>query len=167
MNAATRASIPARDETRADGRFQELFISAEDASVSSGSPGPADRPTGSQPAPSQPAAQGPSPELLASLTGHDGSREAAVGYRTRRVVLSSLGVLREQKENRTRARGVALAAAILVPLLIAPLVWEATDSFIAGEHLGDPGSELSLWATVFCCTLLAAVLVAGWMKRRA
>jgi len=109
----------------------------------------------------------PASDLLASLAGMDAGREVAVGHRTRRVVLSSLGVLREQKESRKRVRGVALAAAIFVPLLIAPLVWEATDSFIAGEHLGDPGSQLSLWATVFCCTLLAAVLVAGWLKRRA
>jgi hypothetical protein len=109
----------------------------------------------------------PSADLLAALAGHDASRDAAVGYRTRRVVLSSLGVMREQKQDRTRARAVALSVALILPLLIAPLVWEATDSFIAGEHLGDPGSQLSLWATVFCCTLLAAVLVAGWLKNRA
>lgn len=109
----------------------------------------------------------PSHELISALAGHDASREAAVGYHTRRVVLSSLGVLREQKQSRSRARGVALSFVLIVPLLIAPLVWEATDSFIAGEHLGDPGSQLSLWATVFCCTLLAAVLVAGWWKKRA
>jgi hypothetical protein len=109
----------------------------------------------------------PSPELLSALSGHDAGREAAVAHRTRRVVLSSLGLMREQKQNRSRARGVALSVALIVPLLIAPLIWEATDSFIAGEHLGDPGSQLSLWATVFCCTLLAAVLVAGWWKKRA
>jgi hypothetical protein len=50
--------------------------------------------------------------------------------------------------------------------LIAPLLWEATDSWIAGEHLGDPGSELSLWACIVCPTLLAAALVVGWMKHR-
>jgi len=113
------------------------------------------------------ASSQPSADLIAALAGRDAGREAAVGHRTRRVVLSSLGVLREQKENRSRIRGLALAVAILVPLLIAPLIWEATDSFIAGEHLGDPGSQLSLWATIFCCTLLAAVLVAGWWKKRA
>jgi hypothetical protein len=119
--------------------------------------------------PDQPPMQSvePSPDLLSALAGREANREVAVGHRTRRVVLSSLGVLREQKKNRSRARGLALAAAIVVPLLIAPLVWEATDSFIAGEHLGDPGSQLSLWAAVFCCTLLAAVLGAGWWKNRA
>lgn len=116
--------------------------------------------------PNQPSAE-PSPDLLSALAGREAARDVAVGYRTRRVVLSSLGVLREERENRSRARGVALAAAIVVPLLIAPLIWEATDSFIAGEHLGDPGSQLSLWATVFCCTLLSAALVAGWWKNRA
>ena len=108
----------------------------------------------------------PSHELLSALAGRDASRDAETGYRTRRVVLGSLGVLRERRENLSRARGLALAAALIVPMLIAPLVWEATDSFIAGEHLGDPGSQISMWATVFCCTLLGAVLVAGWLKRR-
>ena len=122
--------------------------------------------------PANPAAQSathasePASDLLASLTGTETGREAAVGHRTRRVVLSSLGVIREQKQSVARVRGLALAAAIVAPLLIAPLIWEATDSFIGGEHLGDVGSQLSLWATVFCCTLLAAVLVAGWLKRR-
>lgn len=140
MNAATNASDSSRGKLRDNSELRD---------------NPAMQPTE------------PSPELLSALSGHDAGREAAVGHRTRRVVLSSLGVLREQKQNRSRARGVALSVAILVPLLIAPLIWEATDSFIAGEHLGDPGSQLSLWATVFCCTLLAAVLVAGWWKKRA
>jgi hypothetical protein len=80
--------------------------------------------------------------------------------------MSSLGVLKEQKQDRSRVRGVALAVTLLVLLLIAPLLWEATDSLIAGEHLGDPGSQLSLWACVVCSTLLAAVLVAGWWRNR-
>jgi len=152
LNATTRASNSPGNpggESRRDG-FQEDAQSQQGAGSAAGG-----------------SAEQDSADLIASLAGHDGGRERAIGDRTRRVVLSSVGVLREQKENRTRIRGLALAAAILVPLLIAPLVWEATDSFIAGEHLGDPGSQLSLWATVFCCTLLAAVLVAGWLKRRA
>jgi hypothetical protein len=55
---------------------------------------------------------------------------------------------------------------LIVLLLIAPLLWEAVDSLIAGEHLADPGSQLSLLACIVCPTILAAVLVAGWMKRR-
>ena len=42
----------------------------------------------------------------------------------------------------------------------------ATDSLIAGEHLGDPGSELSLLACMVCTTLLGAALVAGWWRKR-
>jgi hypothetical protein len=105
-------------------------------------------------------------DLIAALSGRDADRERATAYRTRRVVLGSLGLMKEQKKDRSRARGVALAVTLIVLLLIAPLLWEATDSWIAGEHLGDPGSELSLWACVVCPTLLAAALVAGWMRHR-
>jgi hypothetical protein len=105
-------------------------------------------------------------ELLAALSGRDANRERAVAHRTRRVVLSSLGVLREQKQDRSRVRGVALAMTLIVLLLIAPLLWEATDSLIAGEHFGDPGNLLSLWACILCPTMLGAALVAGWWKHR-
>jgi len=107
-----------------------------------------------------------SSDLISALGGREADRERAVAHRTRRVVLSSLGVMKEQKQDRSRARGVALAVTLIVLLLIAPLLWEATDSWIAGEHLGDPGSELSLWACIVCPTLLAAALVVGWMKHR-
>lgn len=105
-------------------------------------------------------------ELLAALTGRDANRERAVAHRTRRVVLSSHGVMQEEKQSRSRMRGVALAVTLLVLLLIAPLLWEVTDSLIAGEHLGDPGSQLSMWACIVCPTLLGAALVAGWWRKR-
>jgi hypothetical protein len=106
-------------------------------------------------------------DVLSALAGTDAGRDRVVANRTRRVVLSSLGVMREEQEGRSRARGLAIAVLVLVPLLIAPLLWELTDSFIAGEHPGDAGSQLTLWAGIVCCTLLAAALVAGWWKNRA
>jgi len=81
-------------------------------------------------------------------------------------VLGSLGVIKEQDANKSRARAVAVAFAILLLLLIAPLLWEATDSLIAGEHFGDPGNLWSLWAAIACPTLLGAVIVAGWWRKR-
>ena len=105
-------------------------------------------------------------ELLSALSGQDANRERSVAYRTRRVVLSSHGVLQERKQDKTRARSVALAVTLVVLLLIAPLLWEATDSLIAGEHLGDPRTQWSLWACIICPMLLGAALVAGWWKKR-
>jgi len=105
-------------------------------------------------------------ELLNALAGKEADRDRAVTQRTRRVVLGSLGVVREQRANKSRARAVALAVTILVLLLIAPLVWEVTDSFIAGEHLGDPGNQWSLLAIIVCPTLLGAVMIAGWWRKR-
>jgi hypothetical protein len=103
-------------------------------------------------------------DVLAAL--RDANRERVVGHRTRRVVQSSLGVLRERQQDRSRVRSVALAVTVVVLLLIAPLLWEATDSLIAGEHLGDPGNQWSLWACIACPTLLAAAVVAGWWRHR-
>lgn len=108
----------------------------------------------------------PSEDLLSALAGREADRDRTVAQHTRRVVLSSLGVMKEQKKDRSRARGVALAVTVVVLLLISPMAWEATESLIGGDRLGDPGSELSLWAFIVCPTLLAAALVAGWWKKR-
>jgi len=118
------------------------------------------------PSQSSDRAPGIGSELLAALTGRDANGDRAIAHRTRRVVLSSQGVLQEQKHDKSRARSVALAVTLLILLLIAPLLWEVTDSLIAGEHLGDPGSQLSLWACIVCPTLLGAAVVAGWWRRR-
>lgn len=111
-------------------------------------------------------ASGTASELLSALTGREANRERVVAHQTRRVVMSSLGVLKEQKETKSRARAVALAVTLVLLLLIGPLLWEAIDSLIAGEHLADPGSQLSLFAVIVCPTLLAAALVAGWWRHR-
>ncbi len=104
--------------------------------------------------------------LLNALAGKEADRDRVVTQRTRRVVLGSLGVIQEQRRDTSRARAKAVAFAVLLLLLIAPLLWEATDSLIAGEHFGDPGSQWSLWAVIACPTLLGAVMVAGWWRKR-
>jgi hypothetical protein len=105
-------------------------------------------------------------DLIAALTGRDAGRDRAVAHRTRRVVLGSHGVIQEQKQDKSRARAVALAVTLVVLLLMAPLLWEVTDSLIAGEHLGDPRNQWSLWACIVCPTLIGAAVIAGWWRRR-
>jgi cytochrome bd-type quinol oxidase subunit 2 len=103
-------------------------------------------------------------ELVAALAGSQAGRERAVAHRTRRVVLASLGVMQEQKAGRQRVRALALAAILLVLLLVGPLAWWAVDNLIAGERLGDLTSQFSLWVCILCPALVAAALVAGWLK---
>jgi Na+-driven multidrug efflux pump len=100
-----------------------------------------------------------SPEMSAE-------RDREVAHRTRRVVLASAGVLNEQKEGRKRTRSVALAATLIVLLVVGPLVWWAADNLISGEHMGDLTSEFSLWVCILCPALLAAALMAGWLRKR-
>lgn len=105
-------------------------------------------------------------ELLAALAGTQAGRERAVAFRTRRVVLASLGVMQDQKAGRRRVRALALAALLLILLLVSPLVWWAVDNLFAGEHLGDLTCQFGLWVCILCPALVAAALVAGWWKQR-
>ena len=105
-------------------------------------------------------------DLVSALAGHQANRECAVAHRTRRVVMASLGVMREQKAGRRRVRSAALASILLVVLGLGPLVGWAIDNMIAEEHLGDVTSQLVLWVCILCPALVAAALVAGWARNR-
>lgn len=100
----------------------------------------------------------------ASLT--DADRDRAVAHSTRRIVMASLGVMQDQQAVRKRSHSVALAVLLVVVLVLGPLGWLAVDHFISGGHLGDLTSELSLWVCILCPALLAAALVAGWLRKR-
>ena len=106
------------------------------------------------------------PQLLSALAGKEAGRERDVAFRTRRVVAASLGVLQGQKEGRKRGRALALAAILMVILALGPLVWRLADEVMAGAHLTDEAIQVSLLAFILCPAILAAVLVAGWMRKR-
>lgn len=105
-------------------------------------------------------------DLVAALAGGQAARERTVAHRTRRVVQASLGVMQDQKAGRQRVRALALASILLVLLAVGPLAWWAVDNLIAGERLGDLTSQFSLWVCILCPALVAAALVAGWLKHR-
>ncbi|MFP5204870.1 MAG: hypothetical protein ACLGP3_00170 [Acidobacteriota bacterium] len=113
--------------------------------------------------PGKPAAN---PELLSALSGTEAAREGAVAYRTRRVVLASHGVIQEQKAGRKRTRAIALAGTLLVVLALSPFIWRVVEDLIGGELLSDPATQFSLLICIFCPALVAAFLVAGWLRRR-
>jgi hypothetical protein len=105
-------------------------------------------------------------ELLAALAGRQAGRERAVAENTRRVVMTSLGVMKDQKAGRKRSRSLVLASLLLVLIALVPFIWRVTDDLIGGELLSDMATQLSLWACILCPAVLAAVLVAGWSRGR-
>jgi hypothetical protein len=105
-------------------------------------------------------------DLLSALAGMHAGRDRAVAQRTRQVVLASLGQIKEQKAGSKRNKAMALAALVLILLALGPFVWHVVDDMIGGEPFGDLATQFSLMICLFCSALLAAVLVAGWMRRR-
>jgi hypothetical protein len=104
-------------------------------------------------------------ELLSALTGSEASHDRTVAHRTRRVVAASLGVIREQKEGGRRSRSMALVSILLVILAMGPFVWRVADDVIGGEHWTDMATQTSLWVCILLPAVLAAALVAGWLRR--
>jgi len=100
--------------------------------------------------------------LLSALAGKQAARERAVAQTTRRVVSTSLGVMRDQQAGRKRSRALAVAALLLVLLALGPFAWHVTDGLLGGEHMADIFTQTSLWICISCPVILAAVIVAGW-----
>jgi hypothetical protein len=105
-------------------------------------------------------------DLLSALAGTQAGRERAVAFNTRRVVMASLGVMKDQKAGRKRGLAVALASILLVILVLGPFIWRVADDLIDGEFFSDIPTQFSLWVGILCPALLAAALVAGWSRKK-
>jgi hypothetical protein len=105
-------------------------------------------------------------DLLSALAGREANRDCAAAFRTRRVVMASLGVLQQQKASGRRNRAVAVAALLLMVLALGPFIWHLTDELFEGEHMTDIAAQFALWACILSPAILAAALVAGWLRRR-
>ncbi len=117
-------------------------------------------------APADPTSGDANRDLLSALSGRQAGRDRAVAESTRRVVMASLGVIKDQQAGSRRTRSLALAAVLVALLAFGPFAWRVADDLIGGEHISDIATQTSLWACILCPAVLAAFLIAGWSRRK-
>lgn len=105
-------------------------------------------------------------DLIETAAGFQGDSARATADKTRRVVMTSAGVMQEQSAGRKKTRAMALAATLVVFFVVAPPIWWIAESLIEEEHVTSTLSELAVWGFFSVTALLASALLAGWLRRR-
>jgi hypothetical protein len=105
-------------------------------------------------------------DLVEAAAGFQGDRAREKADKTRRVVMASAGVMRDQRAGRKRIRAMALAATLVVFFVVAPPVWWIAENLIEEEHLTSALSELAVWSFFSVTALLGSALLAGWLRRK-
>lgn len=100
------------------------------------------------------------------MSGFSGDRDRATAERTRRVVMASAGLMREQQAGRKKIRSMALAATLVVLFVVGPPIWWIAETLIEEEHLTSLMSELAVWGFFSVTALLGSALLAGWLRRK-
>ena len=105
-------------------------------------------------------------DLIDAAAGFQGDRARATADKTRRVVMTSAGVIQEQRAGRKKIRAVALAATLVIFFVVAPPIWWIAENLIEEEHLTSTLSELAVWGFFSVTALLGSALLAGWLRRK-
>jgi hypothetical protein len=105
-------------------------------------------------------------ETVKVLTNMNCDASLAVVERTRCAVREAALLIQEQRIQRRRNFGFALAVMVCLLLLLGPAIWNSVDDLFGGEEdLGGLPSQMAVFLLMLAPAMLAA-LVAFWKEQR-
>ena len=105
-------------------------------------------------------------ELIEAVSGLQSDRDRSGADKTRRVVMTSAGVMQDQRAGRKKVRAWAVAATLVVFFIVAPPIWWLAETLIEEQHLSSTFGEIAIWGFFSITALLGSALLAGWLRRR-
>jgi hypothetical protein len=104
-------------------------------------------------------------DLIEAVSGLQGDRDRISATKTRRVVMTSAGVMKDQRAGRKKVRAWAIAATLVVFFIVAPPIWWLAETLVEEQHLTTFG-EIAIWGFFSITALLGSALLAGWLRRK-
>jgi hypothetical protein len=120
----------------------------------------------SPPTPMPPNETTPASDVVQALMSMNCDANLALVARTRFAVREAAILIQEQRIQRRRNVGFALAAVVVLLVLLGPAIWNSVDDLFDAEIIGgDLPSQMAL-LLLFLAPAMLAALVAAWNNQR-
>jgi hypothetical protein len=118
------------------------------------------------PTPMPPNETKPASDVVQALMSMNCDANLALVARTRFAVREAAILIQEQRIQRRRNVGFALAAVVVLLVLLGPAIWNSVDDLFDAEIIGgDLPSQMAL-LLLFLAPAMLAALVAAWNNQR-
>ncbi|HTZ59084.1 MAG TPA: hypothetical protein VMB49_13340 [Acidobacteriaceae bacterium] len=96
----------------------------------------------------------------------DYNASLAIAQKTRRAVRDQVISTQEQRNRKLRTMGFALSGFLCLLILLGPAIWNGVEDLMAGDHILDFHTIVSMLILMLFPAMLAALIAAMWKGKK-